>query len=73
MQQIDAGAVLAIWTDAAADSEAEFNEWYNRQHVNERCDVPGFLSGRRYRALSGRPRYLALYDTTGSDVLSNAA
>ena len=72
MQGNDAGAVLAVWTDAKADGEADFNEWYNRQHVNERCDVPGFLSGRRYRAISGRPRYMALYDTAGSDILSSA-
>ncbi len=68
----DAKAVLTVWTDARADAEADFNEWYNRQHVNERCDVPGFLSGRRYRAISGRPRYMALYDTTGADILSSA-
>jgi hypothetical protein len=68
----DTGAVLAVWTDAKADADADFNEWYNRQHVNERCDVPGFLSGRRYRAISGGPRYMALYDTTGADVLSSA-
>lgn len=73
MQKFDAGAVLTVWTDAEADAEADFNEWYNRQHVNERCDVPGFLSGRRYCAISGRPRYMALYETTGSDVLSSAA
>ena len=72
MQNYDAGAVLAVWTDAKATAEADFNEWYNRQHVNERADVPGFLCGRRYRAISGRPRYMALYDTTGSDILSSA-
>ena len=68
-----ANAVLAVWTDAKVEAEANFNEWYNRQHLNERSDVPGFLSGRRYRAISGRPRYMALYDTTGADILSSAA
>jgi len=68
-----ARAVLTVWTDAAATADADFNEWYNREHVNERSDVPGFLSGRRYRAISGRPRYMALYDTTGADVLSSPA
>ncbi|NKB57635.1 MAG: hypothetical protein GKS00_15010 [Alphaproteobacteria bacterium] len=67
----EARAVLAVWTDAQADAEADFNEWYNRQHVNERCDVSGFLSGRRYGAIAGRPRYMALYDTTGADILSS--
>lgn len=67
----EARAVLAVWTDAAEATDADFNEWYNREHVNERADVPGFLSGRRYRALTGRPRYMALYDTIGADVLSS--
>ena len=72
MQNYDAGAVLTVWTDAKAEGEADFNEWYNRQHVNERTDIAGFLSGRRYSAISGRPRYMALYDTVNSDVLSSA-
>jgi hypothetical protein len=67
----EANAVLTVWTNAKAEAEADFNEWYNRQHVNERCDVPGFLSGRRYKSILGGPRYMALYDTAGSDILSS--
>lgn len=67
----EAKAVLAVWTNAKAEAETDFNEWYNRQHVNERCDVPGFLSGRRYKSISGGPRYMALYDTTGAEILSS--
>lgn len=56
-------AVMAVWGDAEASVEAEFNEWYHRQHVPERVGMPGFRAGRRYRrADRGRHRYLAVYD-----------
>ena len=52
---------MAVWTDCAAADEAQFNEWYNRQHLTQRVAVPGFLNGARYVAVSGRPKYFALY------------
>ncbi len=66
-----AQGVLGVWTGAKPDSDAAFNEWYNREHMNERCDVPGFINGRRYRAVSGTPRYMALYDLEDIGVLAS--
>ncbi|MFT6581935.1 MAG: hypothetical protein ACJAU6_002376 [Alphaproteobacteria bacterium] len=63
--------VLAVWTDAKPENEPDFNDWYNRDHLPERTGHPGFLNGRRYKAISGSPRYLALYDTTSPDALSH--
>jgi hypothetical protein len=64
------GLTLFIWTDIAADEEAAFNDWYDNEHMPDRVlKIPGFLSGRRFVALSGAPRYLALYEMTGPDVL----
>lgn len=58
-----ADAVMAVWGDADAKVEAEFNEWYHREHVPERVGLPGWRSGRRYRRVDrGRHRYLALYE-----------
>jgi len=68
-----AKGVLGIWTGALPGTDAAFNEWYNREHMNERCDVPGFLNGRRYRAVSGTPRYMALYDLRDIGVLASPA
>lgn len=69
----EAKGVLGVWTGAKPGREAAFNEWYNREHMNERCDVPGFLNGRRYRAISGAPRYMALYDLEDVAVLASPA
>jgi len=64
-----ANALLAVWTDIAPEIEEEFNAWYDTEHVPERLIVPGFLSGLRFTAVEGLPKYLALYDLTGEDVL----
>lgn len=39
---------LAIWNDVAAEHEADWLNWHNREHIPERVGVPGFLGGRRY-------------------------
>ena len=67
-------AVMAVWGDAAPEVEAEFGEWYFREHVPERVGLPGFRSGRRYRRVgSGKHRYLALYEVDDVSVLSGGA
>jgi hypothetical protein len=53
--------------------EAEFNRWYDREHLVERVAIPGFLEARRYVAHSGNPKYLCLYSTTTFDVLDSPA
>jgi hypothetical protein len=68
-----AEGVLAVWTDIAPELEADFNEWYWREHLPERLAVPGFRRGRRFRALSGAPRYFACYDLEAPAVLESAA
>ena len=71
VNKIQAPAVLAIWTDVTAQAEAEFNEWYWREHVPERLGVPGFLRGSRYRAIEGAPRYFTSYDLESAAVLNS--
>ncbi len=58
-----ADAAMAVWGDVEPRAEAEFNEWYHRQHVPERVGMPGWRAGRRYRRVDrGRHRYLAAYE-----------
>jgi hypothetical protein len=56
-----------------AANEAEFNRWYDREHLEERVAIPGFLEARRYVAHEGNPRYLSLYSTETFDVLDSPA
>ena len=53
--------------------EAEFNRWYDREHLVERVAIDGFLEARRYIAHDGSPKYLSLYSTETFDVLDSAA
>jgi hypothetical protein len=45
-----------------ASDERDFNEWYNREHIDERVNLPGFRRARRYTAVRGTPKYLATYE-----------
>ena len=65
--------ILAIFNNAAPGREAEFEEWFQHEHLAERLAVPGFLLGRRYEAVSGQPQYFNLYLTQSADVLKSAA
>ena len=56
--------------DVPAEHEAEFNRWYDEEHVPLLAQVPGVMRARRFRASSGTPRYLALYDLANESVPS---
>lgn len=65
--------LLLVMTDIPAELDAEFNSWYDTEHVPERLAIPGFVSARRYRAVTGSPRYLALYELESPDVVETPA
>jgi hypothetical protein len=51
--------------------EADFNRWYDREHLKERVAIEGFLEARRYIAHQGSTKYLCLYSTRTFDVLDS--
>lgn len=53
---------MITFTEVASDIEADFNEWYNREHLDERIDLPGFRRARRYESLDGDIRYVTTYE-----------
>ena len=65
--------ILAIFNNVAPGREAEFEEWFQHEHLAERIAVPGFLLGRRYEAVSGGLRYFNFYLTQSASVLKSAA
>jgi hypothetical protein len=65
---------LFIRTDVDPAYEADFNAWYDREHMEERAAIPGFRWGRRYTKLGdGEGRYLALYQTRDLGVFTSPA
>ncbi|MBU9541917.1 hypothetical protein LGM48_01680 [Burkholderia multivorans] len=65
---------LCVWTDIDPAHEADFNAWYDREHMQERVAIPGFTHARRFRATDrGLRKYLALYVTDTLDVFRGDA
>ncbi|MBS0541304.1 MAG: hypothetical protein JSR47_21245 [Proteobacteria bacterium] len=58
--------MLITLTEVRSRDEADFNEWYNREHIDERVNLPGFHRARRYVAVEGTPakvpKYFATYE-----------
>jgi hypothetical protein len=65
--------MLLTSMDIDPSHEAEFNRWYDREHLEERVAIEGFLEARRYIAHQGAPKYLSLYSTETFEVLESAA
>jgi hypothetical protein len=63
--------MLLTSMDIDPSDEAEFNRWYDREHLLERVAIDGFLEARRYIAHQGSPKYLCLYSTATFDVLDS--
>jgi hypothetical protein len=68
-----AAAYLVVFNTVPQGSETEFHEWYQREHLNERLGVPGFHTGRRYRAADGGNRYIAIYTLSSVAVATSPA
>src|SRR6266571_4096789 len=65
--------MLLTSMDIDPSDEAEFNRWYDREHLEERVAIDGFLEARRFVAHQGSPKYLCLYSTATFDVLDSPA
>jgi hypothetical protein len=68
-----ARALFFVCGDVPAEYEAEFNRWYDTEHIALLSAVPGVLRARRFLDPGGKPRYIALYDLANADVPGSAA
>lgn len=68
-----APGILAIFNNCKAGREADFEAWFQGEHLEERLAVPGFLFGRRHDAISGSSGYFNFYVVERPDVLTSPA
>ncbi len=64
-----------MYTDVGTGpvAEAEYHDWYDHEHGPARLTVPGLTAACRYQALDDQaPRWLALYELAGTEVLESA-
>jgi hypothetical protein len=66
-----AGGLLLNAMNIAPEVEAEFNEWYDKEHIPALAAVPGVLCARRFRG-TGNRKYVALYHLATPDVQESA-
>ncbi|MGH3386588.1 MAG: hypothetical protein ACRDO1_18570 [Nocardioidaceae bacterium] len=64
--------LLLVMMEPHEGFDESLNRWYDEEHLAERLAVPGVLSARRFVAVEGVPRYLALYDLETPAVVASA-
>ena len=63
-----------VHTDIPDDVVAEYNEWYDREHLPRLVTVPGVVRARRYTAVTDNgPKYLTAYELTDRDAFESPA
>jgi hypothetical protein len=73
---VGAGALLLNAMNVTAAAEADFNAWYDEEHIPALAAVPGTLAARRYRSTQadgGTHRYIAIYHLGSPDVARSMA
>jgi hypothetical protein len=58
----DARWRYVVETDVLAEREADFNAWYDAEHLAGLAAVQGCVRAMRFRRVEGAPRYQACYD-----------
>ena len=68
-------AAIAIWCHIDASLRAEHDAWHSGEHLPERLAIPGFLRGRRCRAVDDAAEwpYFILYEVRDASVMSSPA
>jgi hypothetical protein len=68
------GGLLVNAMNATAEGEADFNRWYDEEHIPALSAVPGTLLARRFRATdTSKQWHLALYHLESPDVVATEA
>ena len=67
------GGLLVNAMNVDPAHEAEFNDWYDNEHIPALSAVPGTIAARRYKDLKGTHRYIALYHLDSPEVTTSEA
>ena len=47
------GTIMVVMMQVDPEHEAEFNRWYDEEHLLERLEIPGYISARRFKLEEG--------------------
>jgi antibiotic biosynthesis monooxygenase (ABM) superfamily enzyme len=65
--------LYVVRMDADPETEKQFNEWYNKEHIPALLKVPGVISANRFTSLEGTPKYIAIYELDDPHVRASEA
>ena len=65
--------MLVTWMDVDPHDEADFNLWYDREHLAERVGIEGFMEARRWTAVDAPTKYFCTYSTETFETLDGPA
>lgn len=63
-----AGGLLLSALNIAPEHEAEFNAWFDTEHLPALAALPGTLSARRFISREGSHRHIALYHLSSPEL-----
>lgn len=69
----NAQGLLVSAMNVAPEADAEFNEWYDKEHLPRLAALPGVLSARRFVSPGVGHKYVATYHLTSPEVSESAA
>lgn len=61
-----------VETDVTPEVEADFNAWYETEHLPGLAGVPGTVRAMRFVRVGAGPRYHACYDLAAQETLGSA-
>jgi antibiotic biosynthesis monooxygenase (ABM) superfamily enzyme len=59
------GTIMVVMMEVEPEHEAEFNRWYDEEHLAERLEIPGYISARRFKLEEGSGgvlKYLCIWE-----------
>ncbi len=65
--------ILAVWSDITPEAAADYDAWYEEEHMFERLIVDGFHRARHYRTVSGQQMFFTYFVTDNAAVMQSPA
>ena len=68
----DAQGLLVSAMNVTREADAEFNAWYDTEHLPRLAQIPGVICARRYTSPGVGHKYVATYHLTSPEVCASA-
>src|SRR5476651_311248 len=69
----DAAGMLMFAMNVVPEADAEYNAWYNEEHLPALAAIPGCLCARRFKTNGGTHKYISLYHLNAPELQASPA